>query len=324
MKVEYFVPSRDRRLGGIDLAIDGMRDALASRHEIATKQSGVPEEDTQLVHFHGLWEANHLTAYRACQRKNLPYLISPHGMLEPWAYRNHSWKKWPWMKLFGQGHLDQAATVLATSQMESDNLQRFAKRTQIAPLGLVEELPMTRAQARHELGIADDKRVVLYLSRLDRKKGLDLLVEAMRDQPEFELWVVGDGDRAFASELKSSGSENVRWFGPDWGTGRWKYLIAADLFCLPTHSENFGFAILEALWAGTPTLTTTKTPWVEHESVDGLHICEDTLESLQAALDEILPGLDRPAKLREWAREHFHWDRLTDTYDQIYLNAVMP
>ena len=52
-------------------------------------------EGTELVHFHGLWQPNHLAAYRECKRRRLPYLISPHGMLEPWAYRSKLWKKWP-------------------------------------------------------------------------------------------------------------------------------------------------------------------------------------------------------------------------------------
>ena len=175
-----------------------------------------------------------------------------------------------------------------------------------------------------ELGIAPEQKVVLYLSRLDRKKGLDLLVEAMRGHSDFDLWVVGDGDRRFVSAVKRIAGGNVTWIAPDWGAGRWKYLIAADLFCLPTHSENFGFAILEALWSGTPTLTTTKTPWAEHKSLDGLHICEDTLDSLKQALGAILPRLERPDKLSRWARDNFHWDRLRDRYDQIYQTAANP
>jgi glycosyltransferase involved in cell wall biosynthesis len=322
MKIGFFIPPPAQRRGGIELAINGIKAALGGRHEIVSKVQGKPDRDTQLVHFHGLWQANHLSAYRFCKRHSIPYIISPHGMLEPWAYRNRRWKKWPWLKLFGQGQLDRASCVLATSQMEVGNLRAFARNVEIAPLGLSEDLPLTRSAARERLGVSPDDKIVLYLSRIDRKKGLDLLIAAMADHPDFQLWVAGDGDPEFTRELKNMPNKDVRWIAPKWGSDRWQYLLAADLFCLPTHSENFGFAILESLWAGTPVLTTTKTPWVEHRDVEGLHICEDNLSSLKAALEDILQELKRPDNLGHWARANFHWDNLADTYEQIYHAAA--
>ena len=324
MRIEYFVPPAAQRRGGIDLAIGGMRRALGDRHEITLAESGAPRNETELVHFHGLWQRNHLAAQRASWRRNLPYLVSPHGMLEPWAYRQRKWKKWPWLKLFGQRQFDRSRAVLATSQMEATNLTRFARSIKIAPLGLDEQVSVTREEARDQLRVTTGTKIVLYLSRIDRKKGLDLLIRAMKDHEDYQLWVVGDGDPAFTSDLKRISNERVHWTGPAWGSERWKYLLAADVFCLPTHSENFGFAILEALWVGTPVITTTQTPWIEHRDVEGLHICDDNLDSLRSTLGEVLPRPSRPDSLRRWARENFHWDRLADTYDQIYRESVSP
>ena len=322
MIIEYFIPPAAQSRGGIDLAVNGMRGALQGDHEIALRFEGSPHPDTELVHFHGLWNANHLLAYRECQRRSLPYVISPHGMLEPWAYRSKRWKKWPWMMLLGRRHFNQAASVLATSKMEAANLRPFAKRIDTAPLGLNEDPSFGRDEARRTLGIDEGQKIILYLSRIDRKKGLDLLVKAMDEIHGWELWIVGDGDEEFAAELKSKSCERVRWLDPAWEEDRWIYLLAADLFCLPTHSENFGFAILEALWSGTPTLTTTKTPWEAHRDVDGLHICEDNLDSLRSKLLSLLPDLPRPESLKDWARDNFHWDRVAADYDRIYLKAA--
>ncbi len=322
MKIEFFVPPASKSIGGIERAILGFERALGARHEIRRSFEDQPEKDTQLVHFHGLWDKDHLRPYRHCQRCQIPYIVSPHGMLEPWAYRNRRWKKWAWMKLFGQRQLDGAACVLATSQMEAGHLKDFTNKTKIAPLGLDDSVEIDRTGAREKLGIGPEDKVVLYLSRIDRKKGLDLLVRAIADHPHVQLWIVGDGDAGFTNELKAVHSSQIRWVGAIWGDERWDYLAAADLFCLPTHSENFGFGILEALWVGTPTLTTNKTPWVEHEDVDGLHICDDTLGSLRQSLGRILPTLERPRGIDRWAHANFHLDHLADTYDEIYAAAV--
>ena len=323
MRIEFFTPPAAQRRGGIDLAIDGIRGAVCNHHRVVSKETGSPDPETQLVHFHGLWQANHLRAYRRCRRHGIPYIVSPHGMLEPWAYRHRRWKKWPWLKLFGQAQLDHSACVLATSQLESGNLRPFTDGIEVAPLGLSETPPMTRQAAREALGLTPSDKVVLYLSRVDRKKGLDMLIPAMSAHADWELWITGDGDPDFTAELKRLSNQRVRWFPPAWGGERWKYLLAADLFCLPTHSENFGFAILEAMWAGTPTLTTNKTPWAEHEGVDGLFICDDTTSSVRGALGKILPTLTRPTGLSEWARSKYHWDNLANTYDAIYHRVAL-
>ena len=335
MKVEFLIPPASQRVGGIDLAIEGMRSSLGERHEISTREAGVPDEATELVHFHGLWQPQHLAAYRACVRRGLPYIVSPHGMLEPWAYRHRRWKKWPWLRLFENRHLRNASAVLATSSMEAENLQPFTPNDsiRIAPLGLDEEMPVTRDAARREFDIGPDTQILLYLSRIDRKKGLDLLFESLAETPtkNLELWIVGDGDEGFLGELKQFARERaadlpaVRWCGAAWGDARWRYLLAADLFCLPTHSENFGFAILEALWVGTRTLTTDRTPWAEHR-IEGLSICGDNTGSLCAALGELqrdpIWDSERRSSLREWARAKFHWQHLGATYDRIYREAA--
>ena len=324
MNIEFFVPHPARSIGGIERAVLGFERALGGRHEIRRSLGGIPASQTRLVHFHGLWNKDHLQAYRHCQRHGIPYIISPHGMLEPWAYRNRRWKKWTWLQLFGRRQLALASCVLATSRMEAEHLTSFTDQGNIgiAALGLDAHLTTSREEARKSLGLEPGDKIVLYLSRIDRKKGLDLLVQAMSEHRGYQLWIVGDGDPGFVDELKGICDARTRWIGPVWGERRWDYLLAADLFCLPTHSENFGFAILEALWAGTPVLTTNQTPWGEHAGVEGIHICEDTLDSLRDSLATLLPELARPPGIGEWARRQFHLENLADTYDGIYSAAA--
>ena len=161
-----------------------------------------------------------------------------------------------------------------------------------------------------------------------------MLLQAMADMggdwKNWTLVVVGGGDPDYVTSLKSMADgvstklPKIQWIGPVWGAARWPYLQGADLFCLPTHSENFGLAVLEALHAGTPVLTTDQTPWVDHAGLDGLFIARPEIQGIQQTLalarkrmSENWSPVDRQ-NLAAWAEKRFAWEYLSSAYVIAY------
>ena len=113
----------------------------------------------------------------------------------------------------------------------------------------------------------------------------------------------------------------IDWLGPVWGDERFRYFQGADLFCLPTHSENFGLVVLDSLQVGTPVLTTTGTPWGSLTPPSG-YIAEPRADSLQAQLTRFFknPTLteSQRATIAESTRAIYHWDTLGRRYESLY------
>jgi glycosyltransferase involved in cell wall biosynthesis len=333
MRVHFFEPPAHLRVGGLDAAIQGMRAALTRRGvAVDAEEPSVP--CGEVVHFHGLWQPAHSRLSHRLRARGIPYVVSPHGMLEPWAWRHKWWKKWPYFHLVETRHLRGASALLATGPMEASRLQRFARprqRIEWLPLGLTGEARPDYVRARQQLGWAPEEQVLLFLSRLHVKKGPDILLRALASMkwPRVtRLVVVGDGDRHFVERLKRYASEHadalprIDWAGAVWGDARWKYFQGADLFCLPTHSENFGLAVLEALQVGTPVLTTVDTPWASQLPRNGGHIAVPLVSSVRAELEmffylsRLTPA--QRAELSEYAHERFAWERLAHRYVALY------
>jgi glycosyltransferase involved in cell wall biosynthesis len=154
------------------------------------------------------------------------------------------------------------------------------------------------------------------------------------DWSGWHLVVVGGGDEHYVRHLKGQVTSlrhllpEVSWMGPVWGDKRWDYLQAADLFCLPTHSENFGLAVLESLHVGTPVLTTDKTPWGEYDKYPGFIISRPEMASIGMALRRGVELVqckwtrsDR-IDLASWANERFSWDKLAPLYIEAYTRSI--
>ncbi len=338
MRIRFVSPPPEQRKGGIENAIEGLRAALHSVR-VDVLDGGDPSDAHAIHHFHGLWNPRHAWLARHLRSVGRPYVVSPHGMLEPWAFRNRAWKKRPYFRWVERPFLRGASALFVTSGMEAAHLgERIDHpRVEVLPLGCRDPHGPDRATARRALGWGDARKTLLFLSRIDRKKGLDLLLRALAGLPEAQSWrlvVVGDGDPACTEELRGLARELARhlpaieWAGGVWGERRWAYLQAADLFCLPTHSENFGIAVLEALHAGTPVLTTDQTPWVDHRGQSGVFIARPETDSLRETLGAALvrvaegwPDADR-AELSSWAEAHFGWPGLVQRYLEAYQRAI--
>jgi glycosyltransferase involved in cell wall biosynthesis len=338
VKLAFFVPPSAQRVGGLDLAVSELAEALGREGwRVEIDPTNLAGHDA--VHLHGLWQRRFIGIGLECRKLSIPYVVSPHGMLEPWAWKHRRWKKLPYFHLLEKRMLNGSRRILATSQLEADNLLKFNFRSPIVtlPLGLDATAKPAYAAARSRLGWPDGDFVLLYLSRIHPKKGLHLLFTALanleRGQGDCSLVVVGDGPEDYMRQVRTIAKTEaarlprVHWVGPIWDERKWDYMQGADLFCLPTQSENFGLAILEACQVGTPVLTTIGTPWVDFLSRHGLPVIAPTESALRDALAKLIrqKGFNSVARerLAADARKEFSWSNLGPRYAKFYSDLVV-
>ncbi len=337
MKIRFFEPPPAQKVGGLNAAIDSLRLALENLgHEVRINGGPPARSDTDAVHFHGLWQRNFPALASACRDERIPFVVSPHGMLEPWARRKKRWKKWPYFHLVEKRWIAGATCVLATAEPEAARLREIFARSKVQalPLGLTADKRPDHTAARARLGWNAAETVLLFLSRIHEKKGLDLLLSALAGlhgtlPRETRLVIVGPEEQPpYAARCRDFIAQNAsrlprtNWLGAVWGDERWSYFQGADLFCLPTHSENFGLAVLEACQVGTPALTTTETPWAGTLSDRRGFIARPEIADIRTQLarffSEPRRGEEDRAALAEWAWENYDWAKLAPRYAALY------
>lgn len=335
MKVRFVEPPPALRIGGLESAIRSLEAALRERGVEVSSGANEKPSVGEVFHFHGLWRPEDARLSRSLEKSGTPFLISPHGMLEPWALRHKWWKKWPYFFLTERGHLRRASRLLATAPSEERRLQKLlpGQKTAMLPLGFTGEAKPDYAGARASLGWEPDEMVLLFLSRLHVKKGLELLLGSLsrlQRPARTRLVIVGGGETSYVERVKMIAASmrlpRMDWVGEVWGKDRWRYFQGADLFCLPTYSENFGLAVLEACQVGTPPLTTTETPWAEWLKPDRGIIVEPTVPSVSEGLARFFRQPRTEAAQREglatWARQQFAWSNLAPRYAALYESLL--
>jgi glycosyltransferase involved in cell wall biosynthesis len=349
-----------RRDGGMVPSILGMTGALAgqggeisivtptpSRIETGLLPEGIglhgPEVDletavcgAEVVHIHGLWQGHSRRGSRAARRAGIPYLIAAHGMAEPWALRHKALKKKIYAAVVERKNLRRAACLHALSRPEIGHLRAFAPRTPVClvPNG-VDLCPFDRLPARAELEAEHPelvgKFVLLFFGRLHVKKGLDLLAKALgalgRDRPDLHILLAGNDDGAltpFRADVEAVGmTDRVTYLGHLAGGGASKAWGAADAFILPSYSEGFSMAILEALAARLPVVVTTSCHFPELARADGGIVVEPDEAGVTAGLRGLLERSDRDrgemaARGRSLVEAHYTWARQAEQLASIY------
>lgn len=341
MNIHFFEPPPAQKIGGLDAAIKSLGTALNQLGHCVSVNAALPSSSARgVAHFHGLWQRGFPTLARKCRQLGIPYVVSPHGMLEPWAWKKKWWKKWPYFHVIEKRWIAGAACVLATAKPEADRLAQFFPRSRVEslPLGLTGDKRPDYTAARARLGWNADETVLLFLSRIHAKKGLDLLLSALSGlhgtlPPATRLVVVGPEEQPeYAAHCRDYIAQNsgrlprTDWIGAVWGVERWSYFQGADLFCLPTHSENFGLAVLEACQVGTPALTTTETPWADVLTAGQGFIAQPEASSIRTELGKFFAeprwAQERRQALSAWACSEYDWASLGPRYASLYESIL--
>jgi glycosyltransferase involved in cell wall biosynthesis len=224
-----------------------------------------------LVHIHALFSFPSIAACLAASTRRVPYIVRPLGTLSPWGLRHRRslFKRLSLAAIEGP-LLSRAAAVHFTTEQEMREAEALGidMRGTVLPIG-IDTSPFEAGDstylAAHYPGLAG-RPTILFLSRIDRKKGIELLLEAFalarRSQPSAALVVAGSGEARYIEGLRARAealgvAEDVIWIGPLHGPAKADALASADLFVLPSYAENFGIAVVEAMASGRPVLVTT-------------------------------------------------------------------
>lgn len=224
-----------------------------------------------VIHLHAVWNATILHAARAAQRAGIPVVLSPHGVLAPWVLRRR-WlaKRLVWW-LYARACLRQVAALHALSEAEAEDLRRWGFGQPVATIPPGVDIPVLAGEAGQPCcEPADNRHIALFLSRLHPKKGVPLLLRAWASArpPGWLLVIAGPGSAREMTELQDLCTrlglrDEVRFAGEAQGATRERLYRSANLFVLPSYTENFGLVVTEALAHGLPVIATRGTPWQE-------------------------------------------------------------
>ena len=297
---------------------------------------------TDLLHIQELWIPAAAQVAQVARNLGTPYVLSSHGMLDDWCMAQKPLKKQAYLRLVGNRLIRGARAVHCTAVGEARQAQRWIQERQagVIPLLLDTEpyriLP-SRATCRNTLPGRPGTPTIAFLGRLDRKKGIERLLEAVgllrAAGRDVDVLIAGSGPDAYKQQLKEVAraagiAEHVHFLGHVVGADKTRVLRAADMFVLPSYQENFGLVLTEALACGTPVITTRAVDiWPELEASGSATIIQ-TPDAV-AVRDAIAGLLDDPSRReamgeagRRWVLEHLSRDRILAEFDGLYRKAA--
>lgn len=305
MKVLHSISSIDKTAGGTAVYMQLLGNALASKVDlkVATTHSLSPLQfsemtevffskrtfpyfgkyaasyhrmletlEPDILHGNNLWEypVHAMAAYATKNR--IPYLISPHGTLEPWALHSKKLKKQMALLLYQRSDLQHAHCLHATAPTEAESIRNLGFKNPIAILpngiNLAEYVLSEKTVAKKN---NFSKKTFLFLSRIHPIKGIEMLLEAWQkienaQKADWQIIIAGNGDPKYIQTIQEKirdkkMTHEIKMIGPLFGDEKTHAVSNAEIFILPTYSENFGIVIAEALACKTPVITTQSAPW---------------------------------------------------------------
>lgn len=300
-----------------------------------------------IIHSHGLWMYPGFAARDSAAGLACPLVVSPHGMLEPWALKNARWKKRLAGRLFENNNLRRADCLHALCSAEAENFRLYGLTGPIAiiPNGVdADEFqqPVNPDALAEKFPGIEGRPCVLFLSRLHPKKGLENLLQAWRRLvPDFKDWcllIAGSGQPDYERELKRFVKDNdlepsVLFLGPLYGEAKRQALCSAKVFALPSFSEGFSMAILEAAAARVPVLLTPECNFPELSRAGAAVEVAPQVADIERGLRQLL-GLDETHRVEmgrlglELVKRAYTWPVITKQMCQVYEwllgNAAKP
>ncbi len=299
--------------------------------------------DFDAVIVHGIWQYSSFGVWRALRKTRKPYFVFPHGMLDPWfkrAYPLKHLKKLLYWLPAERRVLRDAAAVLFTSEEERRLAQQsfpfYRCKEIVVNYGTASpdvDLPKAREEFLDRFPELREKQLLVFLGRLHEKKGCDILVEAFAAEkgPLPHLVMAGpassDSYLARLKELVTARRASVTFTGMLNGSMKWGALSAADAFILPSHQENFGIAVVEALACGTPVLISNQINiWREIENDRAGYIDNDDLEGVKRLLQRWIQTQPEEREImrknaRECFLQRFEINRAVDSLLRV-LNEI--
>lgn len=293
-----------------------------------------------VVHLHSLYLFHDWAAARACRRSGVPYLLRPHGTLDPFIWRRHRARKRLLEVLFQNRVLREAAVIHFTAEEEMQLAGPYVRGAPgiVIPNGIeptdYSSLPARgKLRRRHpEIGA---RRIVLFLGRINFKKGLDILVpafaQALRATADLHLVIAGPDDglqpqvEAWVREAGIAG--HTSFTGMLTGADKLAALRDADIFALPSYSENFGIAVVEAMACGLPVLVSDKVNiWREIVAAGAGRAAPPDVAAFARLIGDLAAHPEAAAAMGERGRalvaERYAWGRIALELETVYRSLA--
>jgi len=274
----------------------------------------------------GIWQFHSFGAWRALRNSSTPYVLFTHGMLDPWFKKQNplkhlkKWMYWPWAEY---RVLRDARAVLFTCEEERRSARSsfwlYRCNEVVVSFGTAKPKGDPESEQREFFGHYPElygKRLALFMGRIHPKKGCNLVIESfarvLRQEPQWHLVIAGPDQVGLREDLVYLAAQlgivpRITWTGMLGSAMKWGALRAAEIFMLPSHQENFGIAVTEALAAGVPVLISNKVNiWREIESDGAGLVSEDNLEGTCGLLQTYLEmPSEKKQAMRQAARKCF-------------------
>jgi glycosyltransferase involved in cell wall biosynthesis len=280
------------------------------------------------VHIHGIWQEQCAVAAALARSSRTPYLVAAHGMLEPWAFKSKGWKKRIYWELFEKGRLAGASCLRALTAAEGEQYRGLGLRGPIAviPNGVSIPDAISSAPFFSRFPELRGKKLLLFLGRIHHKKGIRMLCETWAricgEFPDAHLVMAGpdpDGNQPeLEALLKQAGAgAQVTFTGMLRGEEKWGALAASTVFLLPSYSEGFSMAVLEALGSGLPAILSKQCYFPEVEKYNCGWVIDPEPGALKETMRQCLESgaaehSRKAAQARRLIAERFSWPVIGD------------
>ena len=280
-----------------------------------------------IVHIHSVFLWPTWRAAQEARRLKIPYVLAPRGMLVPDLIRKKSrLKKSISIELFDRRTLERANLLHFTSELEKQDFLSMGldtKRGVVIPNGIdFGDLPKQMEVEQLKQGY------ILYLGRINWKKGIDNLIEAMKHLPTTKLVVAGNDEDDYQEKLERIAEESgvkshIEFIGSVFGEQKWRLLAGASVTLLPSHSENFGNVALESMAVGTPVIVSNGVGVAELIRKNKTGLVTDTQPSkIAEAIEQLLADPCLAQKMgesgRRVAREEYSWEKIAEDVEKRY------
>jgi glycosyltransferase involved in cell wall biosynthesis len=279
-----------------------------------------------IVVVNGIWQYNSFGVWRALHNSPTPYTVFTHGMLDPWFKRTYplkhlkKWLYWPWGEF---RVLRDAAAVFFTCEEERrlarQSFWLYSAKEKVVSYGTARpagNLEEQRLEFLNRFPQLRGKRLVLFMGRIHPKKGCDLVIQAfakvLASDPAWHLIMAGPDQIGWRSSLESLAknlqiSDRITWTGLVAGNLKWGMVRSSEIFLLPSHQENFGIVVAEALACGVPALISDKVNiWREVQQDGGGLVEQDNIEGASSLLTSWLSLSDaQRLRMRQCAQQSF-------------------
>lgn len=292
-----------------------------------------------LIHIHSLFSYPSTIAAYYARKYKVPFIIRPFGTLDRESMRHHSLRKILHFAFFDRENLNQASLIHCTSHSEQEEFQRFhlKVKSQVIPLGIIpEEYSTSRKDLESCYGIPEGKKVILFLSRIHPRKGLNLLMEALQIlrgvRDDFIVLIAGSSQNHYMDKLKRMAKQKsldkfIIWLGEVSGKKKMEVLHGSDLFVLPSYRESFGLVVIEAMASGLPVVISDRVAIHEviKNAMAGRVVFLSPIE-IKEAINELLDDHELRKKMGENGRrlvlDKFDIRRSAKTLASIYSSLI--